>query len=158
MFRILFLIWFSFHPVHVTLTSIDYIPETNSFSGFIRFYLDDFLLDCTRHGYKIEQDGFVRKDPAAVKELEKYLNDKLIITVNKKEIIGSVKNIEIEDNEIDVKIVFGNGKDPEIISVKNLIMTDLYSDQANMLILKVADFEEGIKLTPDLTERTFKVN
>jgi hypothetical protein len=29
-----FSIWFLFHPVHVTLTSIDYMPETDSFNVF----------------------------------------------------------------------------------------------------------------------------
>lgn len=84
MFRILFLIWFSFHPVHVTLTSIDYIPETDSFKGFVRLYLDDFILDCGKQGYNIAQEKFVGKDPVALKELEKYLNENLIISVNKK--------------------------------------------------------------------------
>lgn len=53
---------------------------------------------------------------------------------------------------------FSNGKHPETITVKNIIMTDLYADQANMVIVKVADFEEGVKLTPGLTEQTFKIN
>jgi hypothetical protein len=158
MFRILFLIWFSFHPVHVTLTSIDYIPETNSFKGFIRLYLDDFLLDCKKQGYTIQQVSFIKKDPVAMKELEKYLNDKLIISVNNKAIRGSVNDIEFEDNEVDINITFKDGKDPETITVKNTIMTELYADQANMLIIKVSDFEEGVKLTSDLTERTFKIN
>jgi hypothetical protein len=158
MFRILFLIWFSFHPVHVTLTSIDYIPETDSFKGFVRLYLDDFLLDCGKQGYNIVQDSFIGKDPATMKELEKYLNAKLIISVNKKAIKGRIKDIEIENNEVDINLSFNDGKNPEIITVKNLIMTDLYADQANMVIIKVADFEEGIKLTPDLTEQTFQIN
>jgi hypothetical protein len=158
MFRILFLIWFSFHPVHVTLTSIDYIPATDSYKGFIRLYLDDFLLDCEKQGYNIAKDKFLEKDPASVRELEKYLNEKLIISVNKKAIRGSINNIQIDNNEIDINISFTKGKDPETITVKCLIMTDLYADQANMVIIKVADFEEGVKLTPDLTEKTFVIN
>jgi hypothetical protein len=158
MFRILFLIWFSFHPVHVTLTSIDYIPETDSFKGFVRLYLDDFLLDCGKQGYNIAQEKFVGKDPSALKELEKYLNEKLIISVNKKPIKGVIREIQIEDNEVDINLHFNNGKHPDIITVKNIIMTDLYADQANMVIVKVADFEEGVKLTPGLTEQTFKIN
>ena len=36
---------FFFHPVHVTLTSIDYVPEIDSFKVFVRMYFDDFLRD-----------------------------------------------------------------------------------------------------------------
>lgn len=152
------MIWFSFHPVHVTLTSIDYIPETHSFTGFISLNLDDFLLDCSKQGYKIERNGFLRKDPASMKELAKYLNDNLIVSVNKKIIRSSITDYKIEDKEIDIDLIFSNVKDPETITVRNIIMTGLYADQENMLIIKVADFEDGIKLTSDLTEKSFKVN
>ena len=36
-------------------------------------------------------------------------------------------------------------------------MTDLYADQSNMVIVKVNDFEEGVKLTSEITEQTFKI-
>jgi len=37
-------------------------------------------------------------------------------------------------------------------------MTSLYEDQSNMIIVRVKDFEEGIKLTSDKTEETFRIN
>jgi len=42
--------------------------------------------------------------------------------------------------------------------VKNLIMTSLYNDQANMIIVKVNDFEEGVRLTVQETEKRFEIN
>ena len=159
MFRILFSIWFLFHPVHVTLTSIDYIPETNDFKGFVRLYLDDFLLDCQSFGCVVQQDDLISGDSEAIAALEKYLNSKLIIRVNDivvKGRIGEVK-VKLTDNELDIDIFFENEKHPETITVKSLIMTDLYKDQANMVIVKVNDFEQGMKLTPVLTEQTFKI-
>jgi hypothetical protein len=36
-------------------------------------------------------------------------------------------------------------------------MTNIFDDQANMVILKVNDFEEGVKLTPEKTEMTFNI-
>jgi hypothetical protein len=36
-------------------------------------------------------------------------------------------------------------------------MTGLYTDQANMVIVRIKDFEEGVKLTSELTEQTFKI-
>jgi hypothetical protein len=41
--------------------------------------------------------------------------------------------------------------------VKNLIMTGLYNDQANMIIVKINDFEQGVKLTSEATEQTFQI-
>jgi hypothetical protein len=36
-------------------------------------------------------------------------------------------------------------------------MTDLYKDQLNMIIVRINDFEEGMKLTSDLKEHTFEI-
>jgi hypothetical protein len=36
-------------------------------------------------------------------------------------------------------------------------MTSIYNDQANMLIVKVNDFEEGARLTALETEKTFEI-
>jgi len=37
-------------------------------------------------------------------------------------------------------------------------MTNLYNDQANMTIVRVSDFEEGVKLTPEKREQLFILN
>lgn len=152
------MIWLTFHPVHVTLTSLDYIPEQNAFRGFVRLYMDDFLLDSGKEGFAVVQGMLEKKDPAAIREFERYLNAKLIISVNGKQVRGSISEMKIEGNEVDVDIAYEKGKYPETVIVKNLIMAGLYSDQSNMFIIKVADFEQGIKFTPDLTEQTFKIN
>jgi len=44
------------------------------------------------------------------------------------------------------------------ITIKNLVMTSLYNDQANMIIVRVNDFEQGVKLTAEETEKTFEIN
>jgi hypothetical protein len=158
MFRFLFLIWFLFHPVHVTLTSIAYIPGKDCFDGFIRLYLDDFLLDCGLQGIEINKTDLQLKDSVSLKSIEKYVNEKLKIGINNNILTGDLKNINISDNQIDIDIMFVCRNVPEIITVKNLMMTGIYSDQSNMIILKVNAFEEGIKLTSQITEQTFKLN
>jgi len=48
-------------------------------------------------------------------------------------------------------------KEVRSINVKNTILTSIYSDQTNMLIVKVNNFEEGVRLTALDTEKTFKI-
>jgi hypothetical protein len=36
-------------------------------------------------------------------------------------------------------------------------MTRLYGDMSNMLLLQINNFEEGVKLTSDITGQTFKI-
>jgi hypothetical protein len=36
-------------------------------------------------------------------------------------------------------------------------MTGMYSDQANMTMIKIDDFEEGVKLTPEKSSESFNL-
>jgi hypothetical protein len=158
MFKTLFFsIWLLFHPVHVTLTSIDYIPQTDSFKVFVRLYYDDFLRDYKLNGGDLQNKIFSDTDPSSMSIMEKYIGEKIVIKVNEKQISGKLRDMRLIDNEISMNLEYKTGKKPKIIAVKNLIMTGLYSDQANMVIVKINDFEEGVRLTSDLTEQTFKI-
>jgi len=157
MFKILFIsIWFFFHPVHVTLTSIDYIPGMGSFKVFVRMYFDDFLIDCKLNGCDTHTKDFESEDNISSQNvMEKYLSEKIIIKADKKILSGKLTNMKLEDNEISVNLEYFNAMNPDTITVKNLIMTDLHNDQSNMLIMRINKFEEGVKLTPLITERIF---
>lgn len=158
MFKTLFFsIWFALHPVHVTLTSIEFIPETDSFKVFVRMYFDDFLLDCKLNGETIKNERFSAGDTASINLAEKYLRDKVVITVNDKQLGVKLQDLNLTDNEVSMNLKYSNGRKPETVTVKNLIMTGLYSDMANMVIVRINDFEEGVKLTSELTEQTFKI-
>jgi len=156
MFKTLFFsLWFLFHPVHVSITSIDFIPEMNSLKVFVRMPFDDFLLDFKSGGNDLLLTGFNEKNSSAEEALENYLNEKIIIIANKKKLAGKFQEMKLSDNELSVNLEYFNVSKPKILTVKNNIMTSLYNDQSNMIIVKVNEFEEGAKLTSDLTELTF---
>ncbi|HNW57672.1 MAG TPA: hypothetical protein PLR88_06415 [Bacteroidales bacterium] len=158
MFRTLFLsVWFLLHPVHVTLTSVDYVPEINSLKVFIRIYYDDFLLDCKQNGGDLQDVDFSAGSPSSRKAMEKYLGKMVLITVNDTLLTGRIIDMKLTDNEISMNLDYGKIKNPESITVKNQILTSLYNDQSNMLIVKINDFEEGARLTPELSEKTFRI-
>jgi hypothetical protein len=153
-----FSIWFFLHPVHVTLTSIDYIPEISSFKVFVRMYFDDFVRDYKLDSLEIRDKEFSATDTSSINKMQKYLTKRIIITVNEKHLYGKIQNMNLADNEISMNLEYGAGKKPKTISVKSLIMTRLYGDMSNMILIKINDFEEGVKLTSEMTEQTFKLN
>ena len=156
MFKILFFTaLFLFHPVHVTLTSIDYIPEMDYYKVFVRMYFDDFLLDDKLNGGVIGEQEFIDGNSSSRDEIERFLREKVIIKENEKQLSGTLLDVKLTDNEISIYLRYDAGNKPNTISVQNMIMTSLYSDQLNMVIVKVNKFEEGVKLTSDLTEHTF---
>jgi hypothetical protein len=155
---IIFSLWFAYHPVHVTLTSVNYIPETNDIKVFTKIYFDDFLLDCNLDRSPEAKDNFSSMKLSEVKIVESYISEKLIIDVNGEPLQLKVQSMKVDNNEFSINIVSTNAKKPGMLKVKNLMMTDLFNDQSNFIIVKVADFEEGVKLTPEFTEQTFKIN
>jgi hypothetical protein len=158
MFKTLLIsVWFLMHPVHVTITSIDFVPDPGSYNIFVRMYFDDFLTDSKLNGNVVNSTDFSESTASSRDAMEKYLSQKLIIKVNEKLLSGKLLEMKVADNEISINLEYKGGKKPATIIVKNLILTDLYSDMSNMVIVKVNDFEEGVKMTSDMTEQIFKI-
>jgi hypothetical protein len=156
MFKILFYsLWIAFHPVHVTIMSLDYIPETVSFKVFVRMYFDDFMVDCKLNGDTIPKDNFSGGSKSSRNIVQKYISEKLFLKVNDKPVFIELNDFNVVDNEISMNLECRSMKQPERIILKNTFLTGLYADQSNMVIIRVNDFEEGVKLTSGLTEQTF---
>ena len=151
--KLLLLSWLIFHPVHVTLASVDYEPNDGCLKVFVKMYLDDFLLDAEQ-----DENNFLFFDKSKSKEIiEKYINQKLIIKSNNITLTGKVNNFEAVDDEVKVYMELETSEIPNELLVQNLIMTELYNDQSNLVIIKIDNFEEGFKFTPEITEQIFKI-
>lgn len=159
MVKLLFItLWLAAHPVHVSLLSIDYAPDKELFNVFLRIYYDDFLLDS---GMSVEDQknlNFSVNDQFTRERLGNYINDRLRITVNSRQMSAELQDMDLSDNELRMNLVIGSVKKVNTIVVKNHIMTSLYTDQTNMTIVRVNSFEEGVRLTAAETEKTFKIN
>ena len=159
MVRLLFFsLWIAAHPVHVSLLSIDYMADQKKFKMFLRIYYDDFLLDSGIKSADQKNLDFSGGTLFTREVLAKYVNEKIKISVNKRQITSELGDIALSENELRMNLFFSSSGKIDRITVKNLIMTSLYSDQANMIIIKVNDFEEGVKLTAEEPEKTFEIN
>jgi hypothetical protein len=159
MVRLLFFsLWIAAHPVHVSLMSIDYVQERNIFNVFLKVYFDDLLVDSGIEPNDQKKLVFSGNDEFTRKVISDYLKDRILIIVNKRQINVQLVNMDLSDNELRMNLVFGSAGKVNSITVKNLIMTSLYSDQSNMIIVKVNDFEEGVRLTSQETEKRFEIN
>jgi len=156
MLKILILpIIFAFHPVHVTLTTIDQVQGSDTMKVFFRMYYDDFLQD-----YKLFDPHF-KQDRTAVDQsfpadlATKYFNDKIHIYVNNKLLTGKVLTVTILDYEIFLNLVYGSDKVPKKIKILNQVLTELYSDQTNMVFININKNEEAMRLTPEHDKETW---
>jgi len=150
MLKILILpILFAFHPVHVTLTTIDQVQGADSMKVFFRMYYDDFLRDYKLYNpdFNLEKISANQSFPAVL--ANKYFNDKIHIYINNKLLRGNVLNVTILDNEIFLNLLYHSEKDPRKIRIRNEVLIDLYSDQTNMVFININKNEEAMRLTPE---------
>lgn len=158
MFKIAFFsIWFIFHPVHVSVTSIEYVPEKDMFTAYVKMNFNDFLLDFKLSGGDTEKVKFTVIDSISLNETEKYINKRFSLKVNNEILKGKLKDLKIEGNEMSMNMELLNSEKPSQIIIGSAILTGIYPDQSNMIIIRVNDFEEGFKLTPEKMEQTFKI-
>ena len=118
---------------------------------------NDFLKDLQT----IDDDRNLRtifsKQPFPSDLINQYFNSKVFIYVNDKLLIGKLLSANITDNDINLNLFYRSGKKPKSITVRNMILTGWYSDQTNLTIIRVNNFEKGITLTPEHNEETLLI-
>jgi hypothetical protein len=150
MLKILILpIFLIFHPVHVTLTTIDQVDGSDTMKVFFRMYFDDFLLDYKAYDPQCNRDIYSESQTFPADMAGRYFNSKVHIYLNNKLLTGDVSEVTILDNEIFLKLRYRSLKNPKKIKVTSRVLTGLYSDQTNMIFININKNEEAMRLTPE---------
>ena len=158
MLKILILnILLSLHPVHVTLTTINQSPGSDTLELFFRMYVDDFKLDYKEYypDFKPGKDNDTADYPREM--LNRYFNDRVRIYVNNKLLNGNITEVAINSYEITINLDYHSYRKPKSIKVSNQVLVSIYSDQANMVYLSINNYEDAVKLTADSVEKTIKL-
>ena len=156
MMKFMVLCMLMFPPKHVTMTSIDQIPGTDSLKVSVRLEYDQFLQDyqqCINDDLDLHVLRSYKPFPAD--EIDKYINSKLFIRINKKLLTGKLLKSELDGGDIRFHILYRLEKKPRSITVKNTLLTGLHSDLENLTILTIKDLSAEVKFIPGYTEETF---
>lgn len=150
-------IWLLLQSSHVTMTSIDYVQGTDSVKVTCSMNFNDFLhdlqsIDDDRNLYRLFE-----KQPFPTDLINQYFNSKVLIYINKKLLIGKLLSADITGTEIYLHLLYRSDMKPKRITVRNMILTGWYSDQTNLMIVRINKFEKGIKLTSVNTEETLLI-
>jgi hypothetical protein len=138
-----------FHPVHVTVTTIDQAQDSDSLKVFFRMYYDDFLRDCKlfnpeSNPEKISADRSLFNDV-----INKYFNSRVRIYVNNKLLHGKLLTADIIYDEICLNLVYMSDRNPKKIKIRHQVSIALYSDQTNMIFININKNKEAMRLTPE---------
>jgi len=144
---------------HHTMTSIECIPGTDSVKVVVRFEYNLFLQDYQQTIFddiSIEKYSTYRPFPADL--ANNYINSKISLLTDKTLLYGKLVNLEeTADGDIIMKILYRAGKKMKSFTIRNTLLTGLYTDIENLTIVKINDIEKGIKLTHEHNTETFYI-
>ena len=143
----IFVILFSLylHPLHVTLTNIEFLQEENKYEVTIKIFSDDFEA-------VIENFSGVKTNMGKDNELEdvelyilNYINERfsIIFDDDKVDFEYVSKRNNFEATWVTLKFENKNG---EILRIRNELLTELYDDQKNLVIFKSSKIQKGFDL------------
>lgn len=140
------------HPVHVSLTGIDYDRVHRVWSVFVKVWSDDLEADMNlglRNGEQIAG--------SAEERYSAYLSDRVIIMENGKPVPLELLFAGVDGLEHRFTLQAKGKKGVSSVTVVNRIMTRLYEDQANMLLFSFDGLEEGYRFTVTDTMKSYQV-
>ena len=132
------------HPVHVSVTNVDYFQNQNKAEISIKVFKDDFQL-LFAHLYQINLDiDNIENDLNSQDKINTYFSNHFKINIDDKENKElKYKGIKKNDESIWFLYEIEVSNEPNSIEFINTILLDLYLDQKNMLIFSYNDKEEG---------------
>lgn len=137
------------HKYYVSVTEIEYVKEKQSVQIISRYFIDDFE-KLLRERYDTDIILKIDNEKEIVKYyIEKYLNTKLKITINGKP--ASYTFIG-KDYETDILLCYLEIMDVTNITsieVSNTALQDVFSDQQNIIKLKVNNKSNSFLLNKD---------
>ena len=119
------------------MTSIDYVPGTDSLKVTCRIEFDDFLKDLQTIDDDRNLRRFFSSQPYPSDLINQYFNAKVFIYINDKLLIGKLLSANLDEKDIILNLIYRLSKKPRSITVKNLILTGWYTDQKNLMIIRI---------------------
>lgn len=135
---------FNFHPLHLTITNVDYDAKTKNYSVVIKIFTDDLqTMVLKKTGAKIPTDASIWTSED-LKNVNKYVLGNFQITS-----ISPMKMIYVskKSNENSVTLTYSTKiTSKNDVFIRNSLMMELYGDQKNLVIVKINDNEKGYEL------------
>ena len=144
---------FFLHPIHVTVTEIEFDEKEKELEITMRVFIDDLELTLRNELRQPELDILAPKNGVTTDQLvSKYLQDHFKIQLDGKPQATKYLGHETDGDAFIFYIQVSNVKKWKTIRVKNNIMTDTHDDQSNLVHVSVKENIRSLRLTRDTPE------
>lgn len=137
------------HEYFVSVTKIEYAEKEQSLQIISQIFIDDFeTLLRKRYNEKITLDDNNELEDVEI-YMQRYLEDKLKISVNGNPVKFNFIGKEYKDDITYCYLEIENISDIKSISITNKILFDAFSEQQNIVRLKLLNKNKSFLLIPE---------
>ncbi len=152
---------FKIHPVHVSVTNIDYCENIKEYSISIKTFKDDIeTVIYSKSNIQLNL-GTQNELKNANSYIDKYINSNFNIVFDGKQTTHKLvlKKKEIrEDNALWLFYTIEQKKNPSKVKISNTLFNDLYPDQKNLLIFTHKNTKEAFTFDKNKTQSELKIS
>ncbi|HZY79671.1 MAG TPA: DUF6702 family protein [Cyclobacteriaceae bacterium] len=150
MISVIFGFLLSFHPIHLSITEIDYNEKSKALQLTSRIFIDDLELSIRNKIRDEELDLLEPGKGRTTDELVKaYLAEVVKVKVDKKFTKMNYLGHEIEGPAMICYIEIENVKKFSTIEVTNKVILETHDDQSNLVNVNYKDKVKSLRLTND---------
>jgi hypothetical protein len=139
-----------------SFTGIEYFTGTDSMKVTVRINYDLFLHDYQQSIFDDLDIHVLRSfNPFPADLANHYLNSKLRIMADSREVIGKLQKMEKDKEDVRFILIYRVKGKVKRITVRNTILTGLSSKAENLIIVKSGNYESTRALSALHNEETF---
>jgi hypothetical protein len=141
---------FYLHPIHVTVTEIEFDEKAKALEIMMRVFIDDYELAMRKHLNQPELDILTPTNGMTLDQMTgSYLKNHFRINLDQKAQNINYLGHEREGDAFIFYIEVSNVKKFKTIQIFNDTMTELHDDQSNLVHVTVRDVIKSLRLTQD---------
>jgi len=135
------------HPVHVSVSNIEYYTDSGRIDFSIKLYYDDFQ-SWINHKYNtlLNFAGQSRMTSGEQQAIEDYISENLHLLDHENNALSYIfKGWKVEEGSVWLLFCAYSEEKMHTITVKNTILLDLFADQVNLVILQIDNKQAGFE-------------
>ena len=137
------------HKYYVSVTQVAFIQEKKSVQIVSRIDVDDLEYTLQERYDKTINLTSIAEDPTVDNHIENYLNQKLEIKINTKEVNFDFIGKDYDNDQIVCYLEIENIESISTIEISNTLLFDLFQEQKNIVKLKINDQVNNLIFTYD---------
>jgi hypothetical protein len=141
---------FYLHPIHVSVTEIEFDEKDKALEIMMRVFIDDYELAMRKHLNQPELDVLSAKNSMTVDQMSaSYLKNHFRINLDTKAQNVKYLGHEREGDAFIFYIEVSNVKKFKTIQIFNDLITEIHDDQSNLVHVTVREVVKSLRLTQD---------